>query len=1277
MMKWRIFLVLLFTSLLKYAPAQDFVVLNWGNSPVYTFEPDSVEHPFNFEGASFVDGDPFPRYTQTIKLGSNYNGEAVDVSVEYPEFEPLPEWQQQRLASDSLALPAEMLLEHDIRYASGEAYLVIRLLPMACRNGQNSRVNSFRLQFALRAGQQLKAAKMAVESYPTSSVLASGRWVKIAVADRGVYSISNSTLSSMGFSDPSRVAVYGYGGNLLQEDFSLDYCSDLPEVPVRLTSNALLFYAEGNLRIDAASDSNGDYWEPVTNYCSDYGYYFLTEKDSPLTIQDAAELEAEDDEVTTFTEYIYYKGDELFAWSDFGRRLYDSYDFKNGRSQSYSFTLTGHVTSSPVRINVAFATERSSTASALDIYANGELLGSSTSMRSTSTSSYIKALRTATTLTWDEGTSSSLEITLEHTTTGTMSGHLEYILLNYQRTLEMTSSTLLFSNFNAEGNVTYRISNVDSSTEVWDVTTPGEYRRMPLAINGTDGVFTDDETGVRHYVAVKTTGTLNDGITFAGEIENQDLHSLGDVDMVILIPANGNLYATAEELAQWHRDNDGLDVVTINAGQVYNEFSSGTPDVTAYRRLMKMLYDRADDKTKTKYLLLFGDCAFDNRMRTSTWSAYTPEQFLLSYQPFESENEQVNFLTDDYFGFLDDDEGTNISSALNTVDIGIGRLPVRTVSEASGVVAKLIAYMRNTENGSWKNNICWVADDNLDDGGTIHMEQSNELIDSLEARHEGYLCERLFLDLYKRESSSTGYSYPQVEERLQEVFDEGALVLSYIGHSNTDFWSSKKILTANEVSQLSSTRLPLWVTASCDYSRFDAFNSSAGEIAMLNANGAAVGLITTTRVVYISSNQRIYLKYNKYLYERKSDGTHYTLGEIQMKTKQARALSGSQNRNDLNFILLGDPALRLAYPDANKVVVDSINGVAAGEEVQMKAGSVATVKGHIESLDGTKLTGFDGKIETIAMDSYKLVTTLNNAGYEYTTGPDTIQFLARTNTLFMGNDSVKGGEFSLQFAVPLDINYSNESGLLNFYAYNDSIEANAEFDDFIVGGVVDSINTDGVGPEIYAYLNTPDFVYGGKVNESPVLYASLYDTDGINISDSGIGHNIVAIIDDDPDMTYSLNSYYTQSDSYMSGNVVYKFSDLPEGQHTMKLRAWDIFNNSSSIILEFEVVNGLKPSTFEVTCISPATNETTFFITHDRPDSEVDIVLEIYNFSGSLIYRRQTSGNSDTGIYTFTWNLRDSTGAQLDSGVYIYKVAMSADSGDYESAAGKIVVIRQ
>lgn len=1277
-------ILLLFFSFfcMSGAVAQDFTTLKWSDKIEYTILLDSVERPFFFEGASFDDESPLPYYTYTYALGEDYAAYDYDVRVEYPDFRPLPLWQKRRIEELGVDMPVKIDVKKDIRMASGKAYLVVSFVPMSYRDGEYCRMESFRLNIKAvkKAANRIASTKSdSSDRYAANSVLAEGKWYKIGIQNSGVYAISNSKLASLGFSDPSKVAIYGYGGNLLQEDFSKFYCDDLPEVPVVRTSNAILFYAEGVLRSDVSSSSTlGSYWNPTTNYCSDTGYYFITEKDNPASFEEAEDLPATSNVVTQFDEYIYYKGDEKYTWADFGRRMYDSYDYRNGREKKYTFTLNGLVAETLVRFNVAFATERTSTQNYLIISANGEQIGKSSSMSTGSSSNYVKSIRSVTSAVWEDNTSSNLTLTLNHSISGNSSGHLEYILINYKRELNMTSSSLVFANISAKGNETYKITNVNASTVVWDVTYPGQYRQMKLNINGSEATFTDNKTGMRKYVAVKTNASQSESYTTPVSVSNQNLHALRDVDMVVLIPKNGALYGEAERLADEHRNREGLNVVTVNAGDVYNEFSSGTPDVTAYRRFLKMLYDKgSNDGRNLKYLLLFGDCAYDNRMRTSVWSGFTPDEMLLCYLPFESEDEQNTFMSDDYIGYLDDNEGTSISSARNTVDIGIGRLPVRNVSEASLVVDKLIKYMNNDDKGAWKNTVCLVADDNLDDGGTIHMEQADEIATYVDNLKYGYLTERLFLDMYKREASSTGYSYPLANQRLQTLFNEGMLVLTYVGHSNTDYWTSKRVLTSNDVVKLKSDRLPLWVTASCDYTRLDAFSRSSGELAMLNGDGGAVGLFSTTRVVYVSSNHELNKIYQKHLFSRKEDGSHYTLGEIYMKAKQERSL-GSASKNDLNFVFIGDPAMTLTYPDNNKLVIDSINGVEAGSEMtQFKAGETINIKGHVVSGKGETLTDFNGNLDITVMDSKELLTTLNNADHYDSNGvPDTIKFLSRTNRLALSKGKVEEGKFVVTFPVPLDINYSNQSGLISMYAQDSLREANLGYEDFIVGGAVEDLVIDGVGPKIWAYLNTPDFVYGDKVNESPVLYVNLCDSDGLNISGSGLGHNIVAVIDNDPNLTYTLNDYYVSSD-YMNGTVTYKISGLSEGKHTMMIRAWDVFNNSSTAEIGFEVVEGLQPNLYDVTCISPATNQTTFFITHNRPNSNVDITLEVFSFSGSALFKTQVEDVTSSNVYTYTWDLCGNGGAPLDSGVYLYRVTFSADDGESVSQTKKIVIIRQ
>lgn len=1266
--------------------AQNFVTLNWGIGSTYTMRPDSVEHPFNFEGAFYPDNTILPYYTTLFELENNYPDYEYDVVLEYPEYERISLWQRNAVRDMNIVLPHDAYIHKSITEASGKAYLSVRFVPVVFRNGDYFIIKSFRLKLkktALKVPYKAPANGKSV-NYAENSVLSSGRWVKIAVQDRGVYSLTFSKLVSMGFTDPSKVAVYGYGGNLLQEDFTKYYCDDLPEVPLVRTSNALLFYAEGNLRLESSrislrftgNDGNEtvssfDYWQPVKNYSSDYGYYFITEKENPLSFE-ISDVANGDNAVNSFDEYAYVKSDERYAWGNYGNRLYDSNDFKYGNSRNYNIPLPGKISGEPIIVQVAFAAGLSSVSNNLNLIVDGELFAKSANMSTGSSAQHVNAKRSVTSALYQNHAGNTFNLTLEHQNSGSVSGRLDYILLNYKRKLEMTSSSLVFYNWNAEGNTTYRISNAKSSTIVLDVTYPGKYRQMKVSYDGDDAVFSDNVSGFRKYVALNTSAGHSEGYTVVGDVANQNLHKLRNVDMVIIVPANNNFHAQAERLAEEHRKRDGLNVVTVNAGHVYNEFSSGSSDPTAYRRLMKMLYDTADGGKKPKYLLLFGDCSYDNRLRTAEWAGFSKDNMLLCYMPDESESETFTFLTDDYFGFLDDNEGSDISSGRNVIDIGVGRLPVTSEAEAAAVVDKFIRYMDNEDKGDWKNFVCVVADDNVYAGGTIHMTQGDEIASYIESLHAGYIVDRLFLDLYKRESSATGYSFPVVNNRLKEYFDEGMFSIVYIGHSNPDYWSSKKVLTSNDIAKLKSDRLPLWITASCEFTRMDAVTKSSGELAVLSGQGGAIGMFSATRVVFISDNHKINKIYNKYLYGRNENGEHYTLGEVFMKTKQECSMT-SPNRNDLNFVFLGDPALKLTYPDNNKLVIDSINGLAVSEVPEINAGTMSEVVGHVVDGKGNLLTDFTGKMDITVMDCKQLRTSLNNANIYYDGVPDTVQFYARVNNLYLGMDSVVNGEFRFNFPVPLDMSYSNESGLINLYASSEGKEANAGFENFIVGSVSGELDNDGTGPEISAFLNTAgDY----KVNKSPMLYVSLFDLNGINISGAGVGHDIVAEIDNDPNYIFKLNDYYVPSSIY-SGEIAYKLKDLPAGQHKMIVRAWDILNNSSSVELNFEVVEDIEPEMLEVSCITPAREQTTFFITHDRPNSDVRIRLEIFDYSGAAVMCREFDDVSDSTVYTYTWDLCSDTGAPLDSGIYMYRISMSTDGGRYASKTRKMSVIRQ
>ncbi len=685
---------------------------------------------------------------------------------------------------------------------------------------------------------------------------------------------------------------------------------------------------------------------------------------------------------------------------------------------------------------------------------------------------------------------------------------------------------------------------------------------------------------------------------------------------------------------------------------------------------MKMLYDRStSDVDRPKYLLLFGDCAYDNRMVSSAWSSYKPSDFLLSYQVEVSNNEKSSYLTDDYFGFLDDNEGNALSS--DRLDIGVGRFPVRTNDEAIAVVDKTIAYIENKNAGTWKRTVCFVADDAAGSGSdNSFMQHAIDLADSVLRYSPQMRPERILADAYKRESSSTGYSYPEATRRLLQLFDQGMFMVNYTGHSGTTSWSDEKLLTSDHINKLSSPRLPIWFTASCDFTRFDDTATSGGEMALINPKGGAIALFSTSRVVYDTPNYEFHKAVIRYLCSPSANG-RLRLGDVFRLAKQgSRYLLTDGNK--LNFNLTGDPALMITIPDY-QVEVEEFDGSSLSQDIPfMNAGAKVKVKGKILTPNGQLADDFTGTIHSLAMDSKETVYTLDNVG------EGAVNYTDHIRTLFSGMDSVNNGRFELVIPVPLDINYSNERGLLNFYACaSDQREAGGAFNRFKVGGTADDLPESTDGPQMMLYLNTPDFAWGGKVNETPYFVAELQDANGINTVGNGIGHDLSLTIDGKT--AYNLNDYYTpQAGDYTKGKVGFSLPTLSEGKHTLSFRAWNIMNNSTTKTLEFEVVKGLRPDLFSVSCTnSPARESTTFILSHNRPDSELDVRIAVCDFSGRELWVHTERGISSGNYYYVDWNLSSNGGQRLMPGVYLYRASIVSGGSKESTKTEKIVILAQ
>jgi hypothetical protein len=1138
-----------------------------------------------------------PALGYSFPLPANYTDSIYTVRIAYPEFIDMPEAYSKRYdAIDGKPLPEMPLINQCITMDRKKPSLVINFCPYVERNGKRQMLVSFMLEVKATARYaskkaksiMLKAAVAPADRYKSTSALTSGTWVKIRIPSTGIYTLTDNIIKKAGFTDLSKVKIYGYGGALENEVLmgsDLVAHDDVSEVATCTIGGRRLFHAQGPV-----SWSTNTATRRTRNPYSNYGYYFLTENDAAPLTQDSA----------AFVSSFYPSADDYhslyevdnFAWYQGGRNLFDSTPISVGTSKSYVFDNNDGATSAKLSVDVT------------------------------------------------AGVATSVSVTFNGKTIGTQNINL----------VEFDSGS--------ENLQTYSLSSLNAKDTVKITTTSGGPARL-------DYISLTYNTPCN---APKLSKIATTEPEIVGKIDNQNLHADGQSDMVIIIPSSQKLLSEAERLKAHHEKHDSLRVTIIPADKLYNEFSSGTPDIGAYRRYLKMLYDRAKtDADLPKYVLLFGSCAADNRMATTEWSNYSPNDYLLCYESENSFSTLSSYVDDGFICLLDDGEGGNLERS-DKPDIAVGRFPVNNEADAKIIVDKTINYAENKNAGAWENTLMFMGDDG---NQNIHMEAANSTADMVANLHPEYIIKKVMWDAYQRETAADGNTYPEVAKLVKAQQQSGALIMNYIGHGNEIQISHEKVLRITDFANFTNTNLPLWVTAGCDLMPYDGTTANIGVTAMQNAKGGAVAFFGTTRTVLASYNERINKAFTRYVLS-KADGKPVTVGEAQRLAKNEMITLGSDlTINKIQYQLLGDPALALNQPLMN-VVIDSIAGVSVSSSnmPQLKAGMTAKVKGHI---DGA--TNFNGIFTTTVRDVSEAITCRQNDAEQAEVA---FVFNDRTKIIFTGSDSVKAGKVAFTFTVPKDISYGNNTGMINIYAVSSdkTLTAHGSSDKFIVGGSQIN-NVDSLGPTIYCYLNSPSFSNGGKVNTTPYFVAEINDPSGINATGNGIGHDMELIIDGEMSKTYILNDNFSYDfGSYTKGSTFYSIPELTLGQHKLQFRAWDVFNNPTTIELAFNVVKGLEPNILNVSCTkNPATTTTTFIINHDRMGSLVDVEIDVYDTSGRILWKHSESGVSLSSTYTVDWNLTTDSGSKLETGVYIYRVRLSEDSSSKASKAQKLIVI--
>jgi len=1264
-------------------------IISWQQPGSVKPSENETQRFLSFSGAQYEFEDAFlPRYFQKVALANN------DISFETtlinPVYEALSEAEVAIIKNPTL-ISSQIIVKSVVSIAKKQKYGTVSFIPIRknASTGKFEKVVGFDLS-VIPYSNPAKASSRAVHTYAANSVLQNGDWYKIGLTQDGVYKLSYSFFQSLGIDvttlNPQDIRVYGNGGGMLPELNSVARKDDLVE-------NAIFVQGEGDGIFDA-----GDYvlfygkgpqtWSYNASACpkfshqlnlySDSAYYFITvDLGAGKRIQSqASSIAAVTNTVNTFDDYGFHESDNTnFIKS--GKRWYGEF-FDNIATYNFAFNFPNIDMSAPASIAVSIAS-RSLSGSAN--YSVTSQTGSTNILiGSTPGDAYNDYAIIGTGCYSFNPNNASMVVNVTKLTSGAVAW-LDYITVNARRQLTMSGDQMAFRDAQSLGfgNIAQYAVSSALSIQIWDITEPTNVFAQTTTPIGSNYQFTLPSDTLKQFVAHNGLSYFTPKVS--GKVVNQNLHALSDKDYIII--SHPDFFSDALQLAAFHENLDTLSTIVVTPQQIYNEFSSGAQDICALRDFVKMFYDRAAVTAELpQYLLLYGDGSYDNKKRFGSNTNYIP-----TYQSDNSTVLTQSYVSDDFYGLLDDSEGI-WSGASDAIDIGIGRFPVKNIAESNVVLNKIINYNKtgfspNTTNngcsnlssnspfGDWRNTVCFIGDD--EDGG-LHQSDANKLATMVDTAANDFNVDKIYLDAYPQESTPGGNRYPAVADAIDKRIEKGCLIMNYTGHGGEVGLAHERVI---EVSQINNWKnynnLPLLFTATCEFSRFDdPERTSAGEYVLINAQGGGIALFTTVRLVFASGN--FYL--NRDFYEQAFvpiGGKMPRLGDLFAYIKNE---PGGNSVNSRNFTLLGDPALTLAYPKHN-VSTDTVNSipVSVSSSDTLKALSLVTISGFVRSTSGTVLNSYNGVIYPTVFDKSQNITTLSNDG-PGASPPFT--FGIQKNILYKGKASVTNGAFKFSFVVPKDIAYAYGIGRISYYAENGTEDANGYYEKVIIGGSNDSAALDNAGPTVDLFLNDSKFVFGGLTDETPDLFAILRDDNGVNTVGNGIGHDIAAVLDGSTESSVVLNDYY-QADlnSYKSGTIRYPFSELAEGKHTLSLKVWDVYNNSSQSYTEFVVARSAELALRHVLNYpNPFTTKTQFYFEQNQCCQVLDVSVQIFTVSGKLVKSIDQFVNTE-GFRSdpIDWDGRDDFGDRIGKGVYIYRIKVKTSEGAVAEKFEKLVIL--
>lgn len=1264
MMKKIVFL-LLFVSFYTNAQVSGSFVLDWKESFSYSIGETIYRIPqFNSENYYFNEVEKSIEFRLNVPTTAVINESSLRVfNVVYENVNQLGDLSPLYISSSISAVAKNVAARDDL-------FAQITLKPIIKGTSGFQRLKSF--DYSLELGSSNKLAARGGFNEIANSVLATGDWYRFYVEKSGVYKISKSFLEQLGLNmnniNPRSIKIYGNGGRMIPLSNAIDYPSDLAENAIQIigeedgsfdSSDYILFYAEG---VDNWSAEN---YTHLNLYDTKSYYYVTAQGGFGKRMEVMPEISSTATSITDYDFSAFYEKD-LINIVRLGRRWFgDDFNFNN--EQTFDFDIPNINVTSPLQIQVVAAAS-SLNSSILNVKVNGVDSGSLNfiGIGANSDAGYDE---NSTLISAPAQANVAVKLRFNNNGVPSAKGYLDFITLKGKANLTGYGKQYRFQ-YNAASNSVgfgnYQFSTASSISQVWDITDIYNVTKV-INENQTSFSFKAALGEVRKYIVVDAQDYFAPKRDSNTKVVNQNLkgtifkNSQGQFqDIDYLIITSKFLNTAAEKLAAFHRSNSGMNVKVVHLENIYTEFCSGKQDIGAIRNFVKYVYSNASSSAKkVKYLNLFGAASFDFKNRIPNNTNVVP-----IFQALQSKSAgPSSFCSDDFFGLMDLNEGANSNGS--GLDIAVGRMIVSNAKEADQMVNKVLEYHDLKSYGSWRNNLIFIGDDpSAEKDGDKQLQYfQNKLADEIGTKKSFLNINKILLDSYIQEVSGGGARYPKARTDIFDSFEKGALVFNYLGHGGEDGLADERIWEKEDGENLKNQyKYPLFITITCDFSRFDnPYKQTGGEITYLNPQGGAISMITTVRAIGQGDAQVFNPVLAKYLFAY--DGSPYV--------SIAEALRLAKNQMNSNVVVyIGDPALFLAIAKP-KVILTKVNDMPiTGVFDDFKSLGVMKVAGQVVDENDNPLTNYNGALAVTIFDKNILKNTLRNdftdayiSDSPFVTAP-TMPFVSLGETIFRGNANVTNGNFEFNFVVPRDIRVPLGAGRMSFYAKktNEFLDQTGINTAIKVGGINENAVADTTPPTVKLYMNDESFVSGGITNESPILLAILEDENGMNTA-SGIGHDMIAILDGDESNPFLVTDYYeTDLDNYKKGRLKFPFRNLEKGLHTLTFKAWDVYNNPISAEIQFVVVGD---ETLTLTNVlnypNPFVSYTQFWFTHNRPFEPLEVQVQVMTVTGKVVWTKNQLVNTDGFLSReITWDGRDDFGDKIGKGVYVYKLTVKS-----------------